>query len=69
MTADYESKIKEFEQKVKGNVKKIKEISQANVIKKLLKSEKFKTEMKAKGVKIEVLEKQCQLEEIIAQVE
>lgn len=38
MTATYESKIKDFETKVKGNVRKIKDMSETNVIKKLLKS-------------------------------
>lgn len=52
MTKEYEGKIKDFEKKVKANVKKIKDLGSNNIIKKLLKSEKFKEQMVKKGVKI-----------------
>ena len=46
MTKEYETKIREFEKKVKGNVKKIQDLGSNNIIKRLLKSEKFKQAMK-----------------------
>ena len=42
MTKEYETKIRDFEKKVKGNVKKIQDLGSNNIIKRLLKSEKFK---------------------------
>lgn len=42
MTAEYEGKIQEFEAKVKTNVKRIQEMSGSNIIKRLLKNDKFK---------------------------
>ena len=42
MTQEYEGKIKEFEGKVKTNVKRIQEMSGTNIIKRLLKNEKFR---------------------------
>lgn len=69
MTKEYEARIKEFEEKVKGNVKRIQDMSGSNIINRLLKNERFKTEMIAKGVKVDVLEKQSLLEQISATVE
>ena len=55
LTQEYEGKIRTFEEKVKQNVKRIQEMSGSNVIKRLLKNEKFKQKMEAEGVNIEVL--------------
>lgn len=52
LTAEYEGKIKEFETKVKTNVKRIQEMSGSNIIKKLLKNDRFKEEMKARDINI-----------------
>ena len=69
MTQEYEGKIKEFESKVKINVKRIQEMSGTNIIKRLLRNDKFKEEMQAKGVKVDVLQKQSKLEDISNSVE
>jgi hypothetical protein len=45
-------------------MKRIQEMSGANAIKRLLKNDKFKEEMIGRGINIEVLEKQNQLEEV-----
>lgn len=49
MARDYEKKISEFEKKVKTNVKKIQELSGGNVLKKLIKNDKFRAALQEKG--------------------
>ena len=61
MAKDYELQIAEFEKKVKSNVKKIQDLSGGNVLKKLIKNEKFRTVMQEKGCSLESLEQQCKL--------
>ena len=44
-------------------------MSGTNIIKRLLKNDRFRKEMEAKGVKVDVLEKQSKLEDISNAVE
>ena len=52
LASDYEKQINAFEKRVKENVKKIQELSGGNVIKRLLKNERFKQAMKDRGCSI-----------------
>lgn len=49
LTNEYEAQIKEFEQKVKANVKRIQDLSGGNIINRLLKNDKFRSAMQARG--------------------
>ena len=69
LAADYEKQIGAFESKVKGNVKKIQDLSGANIIKRLLKNDRFRQAMTARGCSIECLEQQSKLEDISNEVE
>ena len=58
LTKEYEGQIKQFEVKVKANVKKINEFQGGNVINRLIKNDRFRAAMQEKGVSLEGLEKQ-----------
>ena len=68
LTKEYEGQIKQFEVKVKANVKKINEFQGGNVINRLIKNDRFRAAMQEKGVSLEGLEKQSRLEDISAEV-
>lgn len=61
LTQEYEVQIKDFEGKVKANVKKIQDLSGGNIINRLLKNTRFRQAMEARGCSLESLEKQSQL--------
>ena len=65
LTQEYEGQIKEFEKKVKTNVKRIQDLSNGgNMIAKLLGNERFREVMQQRGCSLEALENQCKLDEV-----
>ena len=54
---------------MKSNVKKIQDLSGGNIIKRLLKNDRFKEAMVARGCSIEYLDGQSRLEDISNEVE
>lgn len=69
LTQEYEAQIKQFENRVKQNVKKIQDLSGGNIINRLLKNQRFQQAMLARGCSLEALEKQSRLEEVSVEVE
>jgi hypothetical protein len=69
LTQEYEGQIKQFENKVKANVKKIQDLSGGNIINRLLRNKRFRQAMQERGCSLDSLEKQSQLEEISVEVE
>jgi hypothetical protein len=70
LTAEYEGQIKEFEKKVKANVKRIQDLSNGgNMIARLLSNQRFRQVMSERGCSLEALENQCKLEEVSDEVE
>jgi flagellar motor switch protein FliM len=55
LTQEYEVQIKQFETKVKNNVKKIQDLSGGNIINRLLKNQRFRQAMLARGCSLDSL--------------
>jgi hypothetical protein len=62
LTLEYETQIKQFEGKVKANVKRIQDLSSGgNMIARLIANPRFRQVMQERGCSLEALENQCKL--------